>query len=274
MRIIKRTKNLIKTLRLNHTSRKTLAKNKKLEDSKAGKRCFILGTGPSIKEQEILRLKNEETFVVNAFWNYPQYEELNPKYYVFTDSNAFPEQRDKNTYWKKQFIDHAPLISSLPTRFFFHINAKLFIEPNHLFPLDRVFYLTFDRFFKENLKFNIKINRPIPYTKNVIIACIIIAAHMGFEEIYLLGCEHDFLAHLKNYNFLNHFYANEVIPEAAPQKTESYEELIRNAAILFSNYRILKNKLAKEKPKIQIFNATPNSFLDVFPYTKYEDIKI
>ena len=54
----------------------------------------------------------------------------------------------------------------------------------------------------------------------------------------------------------------------------SYESAIYHAGKLFKNYRLLKEKLAKEKPDVKIYNATPNSFLDVFLMVKFEDIKL
>ena len=102
---------------------------------------------------------------------------------------------------------------------------------------------------------------------------------MGFEEIYLLGCEHDFLAYPSNYEWSKHFYKTEDFDMKNPEDVKrynltvtSYESAINHAGKLFQNYRILKMKLAKEKPKVKIYNATPNSFLDVFPFINFEDL--
>ena len=197
------------------------------------------------------------------------------------DGNVFPKSKD-HSYWKEQFVNNAPLLSKLSTRFFFHINAKEIIEANNLFPPDRTNYISSDGFFRENLNFNIDISRVIPNTKNVIVACIIIAAHMGFEEIYLLGCEHSFLAHPQHRDLADHFFESKKFDTNNPEEvkyydpdfTTTYEGFVHNAKILFQNYRLLKTKLAPERPKVKIYNATPNSFIDVFPYIKYEDIKI
>ena len=61
------------------------------------------------------------------------------------------------------------------------------------------------------------------------------------------------------------YYAMSVVP---------YENRIYQAGILFKNYRLIKEKFSKNRPDIKIYNATPDSFLDVFPMIKFEDIKL
>ncbi len=281
-RLLKGLYNTLYRFQLYYKNKAVLDANKKLKNSQTNKRCFILGNGPSLKNQDILKLKNEETFVVNNFWNYPKYIEFNPKYYVFLDTNTFVKTNNKSNYSKEEFIRNASLVSKLPTNFFFHIDAKNMVDVNGLFPSNKLNYLVLNGFFKEGLNFNIDISRVIPNTKNVIVASIIIAVYMGFEEVYLLGCEHSFLATPHEYDVSDHFYKSENYdlnnPEAVkyytPDPTVSYETLMHDTKILFKNYRLLKTKLAYEKPNVRIYNATPNSFLDMFPYIKFEDIKL
>jgi len=42
---------------------------------------------------------------------------------------------------------------------------------------------------------------------------------------------------------------------------------------LFKNYRFLKQKLKITRPDTYIYNATPNSYLDVFPTVQFDEIK-
>lgn len=263
-----------------------LFRNKELKNKFKGKRCFIIGNGPTIENQNLLKLKNEKTFVVNTFWNYPQYKQINPKYYVLIDSEVFPI-KDKNgkfiqkrgSFFIEELKKHKKIVESCSSKLFFHIKGREFIEENNLFSNNDIYYLAFNGFFNDNLDFNLKIDKPIPNVKNVILASLIIAIHMGFEEIYLLGCEHDFLAHPNHYEGFKHFYAtryNQENPEDVANYALDimpYEEHIRHVGILFKNYRLVKAKITKTHPQVKIFNATPNSFLDVFPFKKYEDIK-
>ena len=277
-KLLKGAHNRYNRYKLYQKNKTVLSLNKDLKNLKAGKRCFILGNGPSIKKQYILKLKNEETFVVNNFWNHENYKKFHPKHYVFIDTNAFT---DSDNFWKDGFVANASLLSSVPTHFFFHIDSKKMIEEKNLFPSSAINYLAFNGFFKENLNFNTDISKIVPKPKNVIVASIMVAAYMGFEEIYLLGCEHSFLANYDKHDVADHFYDPEYKiknPEEAryyePDPTVSYETLVADTKLLFQNYRLLKTKLSTERPKLKIYNATPCSFLDVFPYIKFEDIKL
>src|SRR3972149_208804 len=54
------------------------------------KRCFIIGNGSSLKKQNLSPLKNEITFVMNAFWKHPIISESwQPTYYCFADPATF-----------------------------------------------------------------------------------------------------------------------------------------------------------------------------------------
>ncbi|MDO8496891.1 MAG: DUF115 domain-containing protein [bacterium] len=282
LNIVRKIKRRIEAENLAYSHRGVLRRNVALKDIKKGGRCFIIGNGPSINDQDLLRLKNEQTIVVNSFWNYNKYKELDPKYYVLLDGDVFPRLDQKMNFFVEQFLSKMNLLSSRSTEFFFHISSKDFMEKKDVFPNNKIHYIFSQGHFKDNLDFNIDINKIIPYGKNVIVSSIMIAAYMGFEEIYLLGCEHDFLAYpsYKHYEKFPHFFSN---PYDLSEKEDAgyyamsimpYENHIYSSLILFKNYRLLKEKLAIEKPAIKIYNATPNSFLDVFPMVKFEDIKI
>ena len=172
---------------------------------------------------------------------------------------------------------------SLPTRLFFHINGKEFIEQKKLFPEQQINYIGVQGFFREKGRFNIDIDKPIPIFKNTVVGTIMIAVYMGFEEIYLLGCEHNFLASPNPYGY-GHFYEEYQFDIKSSKDLEystirdksflAYEQRINQISALFRNYRLLKTKLASNHPSVKIYNATPNSFLDVFPAVNFEDIRL
>lgn len=259
-----------------------LIKNKALENTKRGRRCFILGTGPSINEQNVLKLKDEETFVVNTFWNYPKYLTLNPKYYVVVDTYNFPNAESRGSAWIEDLIKREKIVSQLPTKLFFNIAGKEFIEKNGLYKNNEVYYLAFHRFFTEDLKFNIEIDKVLPNVKNVILACLITALYMGFEEVYLLGCEHNFLVypsnlHYEKFKMFHDLKMNVNDPEEIKKYAldiAPYERHIDHAKILFKNYRLFYQKAKQLNPKFTVYNATPNSFLDVFEFINFSDIKL
>lgn len=272
----------IKPILLERKYRPTLKKNLVLRDSQKAKRCFILATGPSIQQQDLIRLKDEHTFMLNTFWQHPDYVRINPKYYVVVDTYNFPTTDNRGSAWVQDLIDRNKVVSTCNTKLFFNIAGEKFIAEQKLFSQNEIYYLAFNRFFTDDLKFNIEIDKVLPNVKNVVIACIMTAAYMGFEKIYLLGCEHDFLAHPSqlHYQGFQHFYKTNYSAESKEDVQQyaldvmSYERHIDHTKILFKNYRLLKEKLMREKPNVKIFNATPGSFLDVFPFVQYEAIAL
>ena len=269
-KIIKGFKNKYEKYQTYYKNKNLLDKNLALKDKFKGQRCFIIGNGPSIGRQDLRRLAGEETFVLNTFYNHPQFNEIRPKNYLAMDSGA-PFFRDE-LFQKEKFLSQV-------NRLFFNLDFYDHFKKMGLYTDNRVHYLHIGGHFKENLNFNIEIHQTIPRIKNVVIASIMTAVYMGFEEIYLLGCEHSFLASPRQFeeeHFLGISYFVNPKDEAERKyyamHLKSYEGAIDQAKILFQNYRFLKAKIAKTHPNVKIYNATPNSFLDVFPYVKYESI--
>ena len=133
----------------------------------------------------------------------------------------------------------------------------------------------------------------LPWPKNSILLCLMLATYMGFKKIYLLGCEHNFLCfNIKSGQLgrYNHFFKNDDLIKGFDKLNSSnlelakrqgmerrvqynYEKNIENILQLFKNYRLFYKKAKRIYPNLEIFNATPNSFLDVFPMINFDDIK-
>jgi hypothetical protein len=114
------------------------------------------------------------------------------------------------------------------------------------------------------------------------------ATWMGFNEIYLLGCEHNWLSQklgpTKSLAW-SHSYDdetskldtadNEILKKyIGPKELNfTYEMNMASMLQLFKSYRLFYTKARKAHPDLKIFNATPDSFLDIFPMINFEDIK-
>ncbi|OGM99409.1 MAG: hypothetical protein A2817_03430 [Candidatus Yanofskybacteria bacterium RIFCSPHIGHO2_01_FULL_39_8b] len=266
----------------------TLEKNRELKDKYDNKRCFILGNGPSIKNLGITKLKDEFTFVMNEFNYHSQYGLLNHNNHVLSDTAYF--SKDEESYFVKELKNKSKLTNS-NTVFFLNIYGKEEVEKKNLFQKNKVLYFGTQGIISDKFDFNIELDKFLPWPKNSLLLCLIIASYMGFKKIYLLGCEHNFLCfniNGKTSTTYNHFYDNTQLlkevrrvnnsddisdPALKKRKKLTYEENIANALQLFRNYRLFYQKIKKTKPDIEIYNATPDSFLDVFPMINFEDIK-
>lgn len=265
--------------------RKMLSGNLELKNKYAGRRCFAVGAGPSIANIDLSKLKHEYTFVVNEFEKNPQHKALSPKFHLIMESNYFTEEGPE--FWLNSFKEKDQNIPP-ETIVITKIEAKPFVEKYNLFKRHTVYYIGTQGIFTDKFPFNIDFNRYVPNPKNSILMCIIAAAWMGFDEIYLLGCEHSFLAQplgpSKSLGF-SHSYKDETFKLDRVDKevlkkyitpkemSANYESLMLNTLQLFRNYRLFYAKARKAHPNLKIFNATPNSFLDVFPMINFNDIK-
>lgn len=286
-------RNLIYPRLLTRKYQDILAKNLEIKNKYLGQRCFILGSGPSIKDLDLDQLKNERVFVVNEFDRHPQFKNLRHVYHVLADACYFID--DKNTYfWER--LKHKSDITNSAVTYFFHVKGKVLVEKEKLFSKNKIHYLSSHGIISDHFDFNINLDKTLPWPKNSILSCLMIAVYMGFREIYLLGCEHNFLVlnagiERGQPKTLNHFFVNaeleqmkEMNKEEAEEKIKTrfghweghedftYESKLAQILRLFKNYRLFYKKVRKLYPDIKIFNATPNSYLDVFPSIKYEEL--
>src|SRR4051794_33939841 len=61
-----------------------LAKNIEIKDKEFQKRCFILGTGPSINNQNVNYIKDEVTICLNMSYLHKDYLAIKPNYHIFS----------------------------------------------------------------------------------------------------------------------------------------------------------------------------------------------
>jgi hypothetical protein len=223
-----------------------LSNNKAYQDKYAGKRCFILGTGPSLEtltEKQLLSLEGEILFAVNSIYKAPVVSRLTPTFYALLD----------NDYWKistytfqdvfDRYASHPPtIITDWRAKSLIPSDVDSIVLYTKNYPIDIVRY---------DLSGNLSI------AMNVIGTCILSAIYMGFKEIYLLGCDYSsFCGQLGN-----HCYDDEAELEELPKYNLSFYLKYYHLTTEF-HYAI--SKLAKSKG-VQVINSTPSSLLDAYP---------
>lgn len=146
-----------------------------------GKRCFIIGNGPSLTVSDLDKLKSEITFASNNIHLLFDKTEWRPSYYVIHDNNFLVK-------------GHKIIKEKL--------NCPIFFAYNSVFDIDD-FALNSDYFYYSDGRVDWK---PIQYDKpsfskepyvlqwgaTVTYDCLQLAVYMGFSEVYLLGIDHSF----------------------------------------------------------------------------------
>lgn len=243
--------------------KKALLSNKAFKNLYKDKRCFIIGNGPSVKDQDLTRLRDESTFVVNGFYIHDKYDQIHPKFYAVFDSKHF--RGDKESI---DFLENLNKNVHEDTIMIFPLKSKRLIETKNILPRNEKIYIYAKGFMKDDRLNTVDISKAVPSPMSVSAACLMVAMYMGFDPIYLVGLEHGWLARRPDELVdAPHFYNNDEKHYLSNDFSATYEYDCWCTYMLFKNYRILK-KMTRAK----IINLTPNSYLDVFPVQRYEDI--
>lgn len=165
---------------------KLLKLNKRYKDMYSGKRCFILGTGPSISKQNLQLLKDEYVFTVNQFSRLPQFADVMTNFHVWNDSGYFLYENDESVMYDR--IETMKKVGNKAICFFPYNKAYEFVKKYNLEKVLQInYYHEHEQIeiFKENLD----ITSLLPEVGTVVLTAVNIAFYMGFSEIYLLGCD-------------------------------------------------------------------------------------
>ena len=94
---------------------------------------------------------------------------------------------------------------------------------------------------------------------------------MGFKEIYLLGCDHDYVCNrdIKDgHCFKNESHEREIVRSTYATKGILKQKMFSGMAQILKIY----NEIRKIKPKIKIINLSPNSLISTFKKEDYSNI--
>ena len=256
-----------------------VSRNINLRNTHKGKRIFIVGTGPSIKKQDLKLLKNEIVISLNEFFLHPDISIIKPKYYLYTGYYIHTETVDYNVAvdWYKLFeecIEKNNGMALLP------IGDFDFFKVNNLMQ-DSIFEKYFFNYVldpKYINEFEFEKNFLSYFGNNAAVNAIALAFFMGASEICLLGMDHDWILTFKDKK-QNHFYEDD---ESLMYKDHSenfkrnllYDNLI-NYVNIFEQYQAFEKYSVKND--VKIINLTEGGLLDVFitkDYRRYLSKKI
>lgn len=165
-----------------------------LKDRHRGERCFIMGNGPSLNRLDLDLLKGETVFACNAVHLLFDRIAWRPRYYACVDTRVLQDrradiaamldiERGMTGFFPAELVVHDGSGQTLDTREILgsRINQIFFNEVSNnpsagvagMFSTDAALGVV------------------MPYT--VTITLMQLAAHMGFKEIYLIGCDTDYV---------------------------------------------------------------------------------
>jgi len=202
---------------------------------------------------------------MNAFCKHSSVSEWQPTYYFFSDPVLFDGSDSAD-----EFL--AELRSRIhKTTFFVPVQHKKVIDEKAILPSELTSYFAYrHRTLGEDSENDVDFTRMVPTTETVAQTAIMAAIYMGCSPIYLMGLDHDWLAHHGETGY--NFYPG-VILKNHPQvtgKLGDYGKQIESLLRVWKSYYRLKDII--ERKGISIFNATHGGFLDVFDRVPYESL--
>lgn len=258
---VKAVKQLIDNANLKrYQDTKYSAQLKELKDINKGKRCFIIGNGPSLTIADLEKLKGEDCFACNRIYGLYEKTSWRPKYYCSQDQKVLEQIKDdlrvpiencELCFLPYKFRDICPpeILEDKKTRLFFKPYVSVYSK---------------DGTYQEGLMpFSDDISKGIYDGLSVTYGMIQIAAYMGYKEIYLIGIDH-------NYNIKNG------VVETAGSYAEGIKPIDMSTQfppeLLLCEVSFREARRWSEAHGVMIGNATRGGKLEVFERINLDDL--
>jgi len=148
-----------------------------------GHRCFIIATGPSLNQTNLTELSDEFTFAVKSFlFSGIDRFKLVPSFFCWSDRQTL---QDNISYFPKAKPDRMIC--------FFPFFLRRYIQKNLKWNTKDVYFINdiYGLEVHKGIFFESADNKLLCSGSVIIDYCIPLAIHMGFNPIYLIGCDHD-----------------------------------------------------------------------------------
>jgi hypothetical protein len=236
---------------------------KKIKNSYAGKRVFILGNGPSLNDTPLYLLKGEYTMCFNRINILFERLQWRPTFYSCVDATVVQDNADEINELIVPEVSHA-FFTDFHMFEFTNIKGKIKDGKN-------VYWLYSD---VNEFSYKLPSLGPCP---TVAIAALQILPFLGFTEIYILGMDMNYKIHTTVHELQNNEIQakdNDDPNHFDPRyfgKGKKYHQ--PTAAVIentFKALRISKQKL--DEIGVKTYNATYGGKVDIFPRVNFETL--
>lgn len=224
-----------------------------LKNKYYGKRCFIIGNGPSLNKHDLSSLQNEYTFGVNGIFYKTEEMGFKPTFYVVEDNHVIDDNLEKiNEYeclYKFFPLEHKKKIKTTKNILYFDYecgfynqNSPFYSKPRFSFDCSEYTYA----------------GQTVTYTN------LQIAYFLGFKEVYLIGMDFTYSVptstHIQGNTYIskeddvNHFH-----PSYFGKGKKWHDPKLDRVALNFE----LANKVYNESGR-KIYNLSIGGELNIF----------
>lgn len=211
-----------------------------------GQDLYIVLNGPSLKNQDLKKLKGKNVMFVNRGFMHEDYAEIQPKFHVFIDSKI----RDGiwPIEWIEKIFEKSPGITIiLPIEWYNHPTFKNYKND------PRIYWMYWQ----------------LPFHNLAVSGgCFSFAIKQKFQNIYFTGFDGNGLFYELLRDSNSHFYGED--PELKGKTTENYAEDLYSHSRHFHDLGRLS--VYCKKRGINITNLTEGGLLDMFPRKNFNEI--
>lgn len=233
-----------------------------LRGSAAGRRVFIVGSGPSLKQTDLSALAGHVVIAVNSSYKLLLERGIHPDYLLIEDrfsAQSISESGDLSKLTKTKLLI---ALSNSDLKF---PRGTIFYQTN---------YPTDQEYFEQNLQFSQSFNSIVFLGGAIIFQALQFAYFLKVKEVFLLGVDFNygkaFLERFDKKQGTTIVLTQEDIPVVqAAYFSNNYQQFRAGDSLNIPNwdYQLRAFQLARqtlESHEIAIFNASPNSMLEVF----------
>ena len=231
---------------------------RKFKDKYKGKRCFIVGNGPSLNKCDLSLLKDEYTFAVNGIFYKTEEMGFKPTFYMVEDGHVVDDNLDKINAFDPEYKFFPSLykqkIRKTDNTYFFSADLGFYRGNHYSFEIPR-----FSRDFAQ-IAF---CGQSVTYLN------MQLAFYMGFTEVYLIGMDFSYDVRetdekrgatlITHDDDINHFH-----PDYFGKGKKWHDPKVYNVA---KNYEFAK--IIFDDNGRKIYNATVGGKLEIFERKDY-----
>lgn len=223
-----------------------------LKNIHRGERCFIVATGPSLQLSDLELIKNEVCFSCNSIVKLLNKTNWRPEYYFMYDKDVYKNIKSDITE-NQEYIKN--FFHPYDWEYFHHNSRPYILKRDSWYSHKEKEFLRY--FFNSKLQFSHDISKVVYRGGSVVHVMMQFAFFMGFKEIYLLGCDLNFLGPSIHAKGLSYDRPSSFSPERAKSG-------------MLEDYELIKEIMKKRN--INVYNSTRGGYLDVFERVNLEDI--
>lgn len=239
------------------------SKNKELHNIANKKRCFILATGPSIKQQDLTKLQGEDVFSISNFFLHKDINIIKPKFHFFAPYHE-PLILENYINWLKLADEKLPRETNIVLA---SCNEYL-VKEYGLFPTRTIFYVDLKPIDLES-PLNTDITLPVMAPQTGPIMILPVCDYMGYKEIYLVGQDMNRLA---NYGgTTQNFYDND--PRKNATDANNWIDIIpemERTLIMFKQFKKYADYF--QQKEIKFYNLSPASWLSFIEKKDFNNV--